>query len=97
MKEFLIRRKDGDFCLFNISKFSEVLHPVTYESKKIDGWGDYRISVEGCEVSFSFEAVGIQIGFENCDINDLTAEKNIKEICDKVEREVNSSCYWIEL
>ena len=61
MKEYLIRRKDKDFCLFHVSKYSHVLHPSSVESKKIEGWGEYRIKIGECEISFSFEEPGIQI------------------------------------
>ncbi len=50
MKEFLIRWKDKDFCLIHVSKFSDVLHPNSIKSYKIEGWGDYRIKGGDCEI-----------------------------------------------
>jgi hypothetical protein len=97
MKGFLIRRKDGDFCIFHISKAEDVLKPNTIESTKIEGWGDFRISVNNCEISFSFEEVGIQIGFENCEISDEYAKKIVDEICLNVEKKVGSPCYSIQI
>ncbi len=97
MKEYLIRRKDEDFCLIHVSKFSDVLHPNSFESEKISGWGDYRIKVEDCEISFSFEEVGIQISFEICEKDNEKTETIISEICQNVEDEIKKSCCWIQI
>lgn len=97
MKEFLIRRKDKDFLLFSTDKFNEVLRPNTIKSEKIEGWGNHRILANGCEISFSFEEVGIQIGFENCEISDENAETIVNEICLNIENEIKSPCYSIQI
>ncbi len=97
MKEYLIRRKDKDFCFFHVSKYSDVLHPSSVKSKKIEGWGEYRIKVEECEIAFSFEDPGIQISFENCEIAEEEAETIVSEICQNVENEIGTACYWIQI
>lgn len=69
------------FVYFTSAKLKMFLKPNTIELTKIEGWGDYRILVSNCEISFSFEEVGIQIGFENCELSDEYAEKIVDEIC----------------
>jgi len=97
MKEFLIRRKDEDFCVLHVNRFEEVLHPNSVESEKIQGWGDYRIKVDDSEISFSFEMVGIQISFESDEIGNEKAESITKEICQNVEKEIKEPCAWIQI
>ena len=97
MKEFLIRRKDGDFCLIHTSKFSNVLCPTSFASEKNDGWGDYRIKAGDCEIAFSFEEVRIQISFEMCEIRVENAEQMVNEISRSIEKELQTSCYWTQI
>ncbi|CAN5590293.1 hypothetical protein BH20ACI4_BH20ACI4_31290 [soil metagenome] len=97
MKEYLIRRKDNDFCEVKLNRFDDVLRPNSFESTKIEGWGHHRIQVDNCAIAFSFEEVGIQISFENCEISDKKAQKIVDEICLNVEKEINSSCYSIQI
>jgi hypothetical protein len=97
LKEYLLRRRDKDFCLIDVSKFSDVLHPNSFESEKISGWGDYRIKIGDCEIAFSFEEAGIQVFFEICGIDDKKAEMIIDEICRNVEKEIKNPCYWIQI
>ena len=97
VKEYLIRRRDKDFCLVQVGKFSNVLHPNSFESEKANGWGDYRIKIRDCEISFSFEEVGIQVSFEICEIDDEKAETIIDEICRNVEKEIKNPCDWIQI
>jgi hypothetical protein len=65
MLEFLIKRTDGDWFDLRHEHLKEVLRPTSYSSKPIEGCGDHRIEVEGCEVSFSYEDPGIQVCFES--------------------------------
>jgi hypothetical protein len=97
MKEFLIRRADDDFCLIHINRFDEVSRPESVKSVKIDGWGDYRLKIENCEVAFSFEMAGIQISFENCEITNENAQNIVDEICYKVETEIASPCNSVQI
>ena len=83
--------------MIHVSKFSKILHPNSFESEKIDGWGDYRIKVYDREIAFSFQEVGIQISFEVCEIDDQRAETIIDEVCRNVENEIQSPCYWIQI
>lgn len=97
MKEFLIQREDKDFCVFHTSKFEDVLHPNSIESEKSSGCGDYRIKAANSEISFSFEMVGIQISFENADADNNKAEIIVGEICQNVEKEIETPCDWIQI
>ena len=65
MDEYLIKQTDGDWLDIEPRNYESTLVPKSLPWQKIDGWGDFRIKVNGCEISFSYEDVGIQIVFEN--------------------------------
>jgi hypothetical protein len=77
---FLIRRIDGEWFDLHASRFEEVLKPASLPSHRIDGPGDLRLEVKGCEVSFSYEDPGIQICFETGSISDEEAARIVEEI-----------------
>lgn len=64
MGEYLIRRTDGDWFDIRPGNYESTFVPKSFSWQKIDGWGDFRIKVNGCEVSFSYEDAGIQVVFE---------------------------------
>ena len=61
MLEFLLRRTDGEW----FDNAWDACHPTTIPYEVVEGWGNYRIKVMGCEVSVSDEDPGFQISFEN--------------------------------
>ena len=81
MLEYLIQPVESEFFQFSPNEWSDVLRPTSFQSKVIDGWGNLRLEIEGCEVSFSDEMVGIQICFKNCDIPKEMADLIVQEIC----------------
>jgi hypothetical protein len=82
--EFLIKRVDGDWFDLAYERFPVVLCPDSVPSEPIEGWGDHRISVMGCEVSFSYEDPGIQVCFETGNISEAMAVQLVEEIAAKV-------------
>lgn len=97
MKEYLIKREDTEFCIVSANRYSDVLHPYSLHAEKTDGWGDYGLCMENCQISFSMEPVGIHIVFEKGTISNERADKIIEEICRQVEYEIKSDCYWIQI
>lgn len=87
MFEFLIRRVDGEWFDLHGGWFGgEVLRPNSIPSKPIQGGGDHRIEVSGCEISFSYEDPGIYICFEGGDMPESTAQQVVEEICRNIEQ-----------
>ena len=84
--EFLIRRTDGEWFDLPWNRRSEILRPNSFASRPIEGWGNHRIEVSGCEVSFSDEDPGIQVSFETGEISVETAEQIVKEISENITR-----------
>ncbi len=82
--EFLIKRTDGDWFDLRQQQFDEALRPSSYSSNRIPGWGDHRIVVEGCEVSFSYEDPGIQVVFECPDFPEDKAAIIVREIAQNI-------------
>ncbi len=82
--EFLIRRSDGDWFDLDASRFDAVLRPSSFPSRRVQGWGDHRIEVYGCPVSFSFEDPGIQVCFEGDGITETDASLIVHEIAESV-------------
>jgi hypothetical protein len=79
-REFLIRRADGDWFDLYATRFAEVLKPTSLPSRQIAGWGDHRIEVKGCEISFSYEDPGFQICFETGMPSEEEAARIVEEI-----------------
>ena len=50
MKEYLIRRTDGDWFDLHSSQYADVLRQNSVPSRAVVGWGDQRIEVLGCEI-----------------------------------------------
>ncbi len=80
---YLIRRIDGEW--FDLPQGSDPYRPITIPFKREEGWGDGRILVAGCVVSFSYEDPGIQVTFEG-DIDSSTAEKVVDEVRQSIEQ-----------
>ena len=78
--EYLVRCIDGEWFNLHCNDFGNVLCPKTFSSKVIEGWGDHRIEINGCEVAFSYEDPGIQIIFESDEISEDIATKIVNEI-----------------
>lgn len=78
--EFLIKRTDGEWFDLPYKQFSEVLRPNSIPSQPIQGWGDHRIVVGDCEVSFSYEDPGIHICFEKGTMSEELAQRVVDEI-----------------
>ena len=95
--EFFIRRTDGEWFDLPWQRRTEILHPNSFASRSIPGWGNHRIEVLGCEVSFSDEDPGIQVCFETGDISAETAEQIVTEICENIERATGQKAKVIPL
>lgn len=94
MIEYLVRRSDGDW--FDFPPGSEPYAPVSIPYRKVEGWGDARIEVDGCEISFSYEDPGIQIAFEG-DIAAIRAADIAEEIRLRIEQVSGQSARLIHL
>lgn len=62
MIEYLIKPTESEWFTFpeGTAPYRTIRTPFT----AVDGWGNGRIEVEGCEISFSYEDPGIQVAFE---------------------------------
>lgn len=97
MREFLIKRTDGDWFDLHATRFAEVLKPNSFPSRPTSGWGDHRIEVLGCEVSFSYEDPGIQVCFERGPIPDDQAKQIVREILENITRSTGQPGNVIEI
>ncbi len=82
--EFLIKRTDGAWFDLPKGRFADVLRPSSYPSRLAQGWGDHRIEVNGCPISFSYEDPGIQVCFEGSGFPEDDALKVVNEIADSI-------------
>ena len=83
-REYFIRRTDGEWFDFPINRCEEVLRPASFTSRTVKGWGDHRIEINGCEISFSFEDPGIQVHFESDQFSEAEADQIVKEIAESI-------------
>jgi hypothetical protein len=81
MIEYLIRRTDGEW--FDVPDLRSACRPITVAAVEIEGWGDARIRVGSCEVSFSYEDPGIQVSFDG-EIEPEVAQKIVTEVLQRI-------------
>ncbi|MGZ9106706.1 MAG: hypothetical protein ACXW3M_13070 [Rhodoplanes sp.] len=84
MREFLIRRSDGEWFDLHASRFAEALRPTTMPPRPIAGWGDHRNEVDGEEIAFSHEDPGIQAIFETGKLAPDVARRIDHEISERI-------------
>lgn len=94
--EFIIRRVDDGYFDLPSDLFSEVMHPNSLNFDVIQGWGNHRIKVQGCEISFSDEIAGIQVAFECSNFPIEQAEILIKEVCENIEKITGQPAEYIQ-
>jgi len=82
MIEFLVKPVKSEWFLF--PEGSKPYRTVRTPCREIAGWGNGRIEVEGCEISFSCEDPGIQVSFEG-KVSQARAEEIIDEIKQAIE------------
>jgi hypothetical protein len=83
MIEYLIKPTDGEW--FGLPAGSDPYRPITVPYERDEGWGDGRISVAGCVVTFSFEDPGIQVSFDGS-IDNALADKVVDEVKQRIEQ-----------
>ena len=97
MIEFLIKRTDGDWFDLHASRFAEVLRPSSFPSRPIEGWGDHRIEIRGCPVSFSYEDPGIQVSFDGDALTEAEASQVVNEIAKSITKATGQTSQVIAL
>lgn len=95
--EFLIKRTDGEWFDLHHDQFAAVLRPKSFPSEAVEGWGDHRIKVEGCEIAFSYEDPGIQVIFEGNGLPEDTARKIVDEIAARITQTTGHASAVVEL
>jgi hypothetical protein len=83
MIEFLIKRTDGEW--FDFPSGSDPYRPVSMPYNLVEGWGDGRIEIDGCQISFSYEDSGVQVSFEG-DISEQRAAVVTEQIRQRIEQ-----------
>ena len=83
MIEFLIRLTDGDW--FDFAPGADPYRPVSIPFQRVEGWGDGRIEIDGCRISFSSEDPGVQVSFEG-QIHERRAADIAEEIRQRIEQ-----------
>jgi hypothetical protein len=86
MIEYLIKRTDGDWFDLHASRFAEVLRPSSFLSRTVEGWGDHRIEIHGCQISFSYEEPGIQVSFDGDTLTESEASQIVSEIAESITK-----------
>lgn len=84
MIEYLIRPTDDEWFDLYTNHFAVALRPSSLPSHRIEGWGDWRIQSEGCDIAFSLEDPGIQVVFEG-DLSSEIADRIVDEIRRNIE------------
>jgi hypothetical protein len=85
MTEYLIRRTDGEWFDLHATRLADALRPSSFASERVEGWGDWRIRVEGVDISFSYEDPGMQVIIEG-ELPTKVADQIVDEIRQNIER-----------
>jgi hypothetical protein len=85
MREYLIRRTDGEWFDLPFGRWPEVMRPNSISSHPVEGWGNHRIEVEGVAVAFSDEDPGVHISFEG-ELPEAVARRLVEEVLENIER-----------
>jgi len=97
MIEFLIKRTDGDWFDLHTSRCGEVLRPSSFPSHPVEGWGNHRIEIRGCQISFSYEDPGIQVSFEGDSLAEAEASQIVSEIAESITKATGQKSQVIPL
>jgi hypothetical protein len=81
--EYLIRRTDGEWFDLGPTRYDPAPRPSSMPSRRVEGWGDYRIEAGGVEVSFSCEDPGIQVTFEG-EVPEAVADAVVREVLSNI-------------
>jgi len=94
MIEYLVKRTDGDWFDFPVG--SHPYRPITIPFDRQEGAEEWKIIVEGCPISFSYEDPGIQITFEG-EIEPNRAADVVEEIRQQIEHISNQTGEAIQI
>jgi hypothetical protein len=84
--KYLIKRTDGDWFDLHKSRQAEVLRPASFPSRPVEGLGDHRIEVRGCQISFSYEDPCIQVCFDGDTLTEAEASQIVAEIAENITK-----------
>lgn len=85
MREYLIRAADGSGWIpIHRKRLPDVLLPRGWNARQSDGWGDFRIEVDGAQIAFSGEDPGWQVVIEG-DMDPATADKLLETLRAQIE------------
>lgn len=86
----------ADFPMLSSSRYPEILRPNSFPSQPIEGWGNHRIEVLGCEISFCEEPVGLQVDFEVGMMTEVVAQQIVAEIAVNITRETGHAAEVVQ-
>jgi hypothetical protein len=85
--EYLIGRTDGDWFDLPYATYPDVLHPTSFPWHRVEGWGDHRIRVLGCDIAVFYESPGMHVIFEG----DTVPREQARQIVEEMARNVASA------
>ena len=95
--EFLIKCTDGEWFDLHKNQLADTLRPTSGQIKIIAGRGDHCIEIEGTEIFFSIEDVGIQVTFENIGITPENAQQIVQSILQNIEEKTHQKGHIVYL
>ena len=86
MREYLIWAADGSGWIpIHKTRLHEVMLPQGWNAKRVQGWGDFRMVVDGVTISFSGEEPGWQVTFEEGEMEAARADSLLEQLRSQVE------------
>ncbi len=81
VREYLIKAADGSGWIpIHKSRLPEVMLPHGWNARQVEGWGDFRMEIDGTVVSLSGEELGWQLTFEHGDMEPGRADELVEQL-----------------
>ena len=93
--EYLIKATSGEDLMLPRGSLDQVLAPQSRPSQQVSGWGDYRIALADGQVTFSWEAPGLQVMVEG--MPEADAEGIVTEIAAQIGAATGQPTTWLAL
>jgi hypothetical protein len=93
--EYLIKATSGEDLMLPQGSLDEVLSPHSRPGRRVSGWGDYRIAVDGGQIAFSWEAPGWLVMVEGLPEGD--ADGIVSEIAAQIAAATGQPTAWLAL
>jgi hypothetical protein len=86
LREYLIKAADASGWIpIHQTLLPDVMLPQGWNARQVEGWGDFRMEVDGTVVSMSGEEPGWQLVFEQGDMEPGRADALVEQVRSQIQ------------